>query len=380
MSAAALSSRPIVLATGGTGGHVFPAEALAGELERRGHALALITDARGRRWKGALAQHPIHYIRAASPSGGLAGKITGALRLGLGFLDARRALRRLHPAAVVGFGGYASVPTVMAASSAGVPTVIHEQNAVLGRANRILVGRARRIATSFPRVQFLRDAGRAVLTGNPVRDDIRALADTAYAPPVVGGEFRILVTGGSQGTRAFADVVPAAIETLPQELRDRLRLQQQCRSEDLARVRAAYARLGIAAETADFFADIPARLAGAHLVVARAGASTVAELTASGRPSILVPYPHATDDHQTANARALDEVGASILLPTPQFTAAALAQHLSALMGDPARLAAMAQAARGQARLDAAQRLADAVEAVIAPDAGRQDSSRGGSP
>jgi UDP-N-acetylglucosamine--N-acetylmuramyl-(pentapeptide) pyrophosphoryl-undecaprenol N-acetylglucosamine transferase len=367
MSAAAISSNPIVLATGGTGGHVFPAEALAGELARRGHNLALITDARGRRWKGALAQHPIHYIRAASPSGGVAGKIMGALRLGMGFFDARKVLRGLHPAAVVGFGGYASVPTVMAASSSGVPTVIHEQNAVLGRANRILVGRARKVATSFPRVQFLNDNTLAVLTGNPVRDDIRALATQAYVPPTMDGEFRLLVTGGSQGTRAFADIIPPAIETLPPELRARLRIQQQCRSEDLQRVRDAYARLGVNAETADFFADIPARLAGAHLVVARAGASTVAELTASARPSILVPYPHATDDHQTANARALDEVGASILLPTPQFDAATLAQHLQALMRDPQRLTGMAQAARGLARLDAAQRLADTVEAVIAP-------------
>jgi len=367
MSAAMLSANPIVLATGGTGGHVFPAEALAGELARRGHSLALITDARGKRWKGALGQHPVHYIRAASPSGGLLGKLSGALRLGLGFFDARAVLRRLHPAVVVGFGGYASVPTVMAAATGGVPTVIHEQNAVLGRANRMLVGRARRIATSFARVRYLADDGRAVLTGNPVRDDIRALGANAYEAPRSNGEFRLLITGGSQGTRAFADIVPAAVETLPAELRSRLRVEQQCRSEDLERVRAAYARLGVAADTADFFADIPARLAGAHLVVARAGASTVAELTASGRPSILVPYPHATDDHQTANARALDEVGASILLPTAQFTAAALARHLQALMGDAPRLAAMAQAARSQARLDAAQRLADAVEAVIAP-------------
>lgn len=366
---------PIVLATGGTGGHVFPAEALAGELARRGHALALVTDARGRRWKGALAQHPIHYIRAASPSGGLVGRLSGALRLGLGFFDARRVLRRLHPAAVVGFGGYASVPTVMAASTGGVPTVIHEQNAVLGRANRMLVGRARRIATSFPRVRFLNDGERAVLTGNPVRDDIRALGANAYAAPQADGEFRLLVTGGSQGTRAFADVIPAAVETLPAELRSRLRIEQQCRSEDLERVRAAYARMGVAADTADFFADIPARLAGAHLVVARAGASTVAELTASGRPSILVPYPHATDDHQTANARALDEVGASILLPTAQFTPAELARHLKALMADPQRLTGMAAAARSQARLDAAQRLADAVEAVIAPAAAKGEAA-----
>jgi len=372
MSAVALSTNPIVLATGGTGGHVFPAEALAGELARRGHNLALITDARGKRWKGALAQHPIHYIRAASPSGGVMGKVMGIVRLGLGFFDARTALRGLHPSAVVGFGGYASVPTVMAASSAGVPTVIHEQNAVLGRANRILVGRARRIATSFPRVRFLADDGRAVLTGNPVRDDIRALAANDYVPPQAGGEFRLLITGGSQGTRAFADIVPVAVEALPAELRARLRIEQQCRSEDLQRVRDAYARMGVNAVTADFFADIPARLAGAHLVVARAGASTVAELTASGRPSILVPYPHATDDHQTANARALDEVGASILLPTPQFTAASLAQHLQTLMADPQRLVAMAKASRGQARLDAAQLLADTVESVIAP------SNRGG--
>ncbi len=361
---AAPNSAPIVLATGGTGGHVFPAEALASELAARGHSLALITDRRGRQWKGALANFPIHAIRAASPSGGLAGKLRGVVDLGRGFFEARSVLRQMAPAAVVGFGGYASVPTMMAATMARIPTVLHEQNAVLGRANRLLANRVDRIATAFAKVEHV-PAGRATLVGNPVRDEVRALYGRGYTPPAPTGAINILITGGSQGATVFSKILPQTLEMLAPVLRSRLRLVQQCRSEDLEAVRAAYAALGIEAELASFFADIPARLAGAHLVLARAGASTVAELTASGRPSILVPYPHATDDHQTANARAIDEVGASIRVANADFTPDWLARTLGELAAEPARLGRMAAAAHSLGRPDAAQRLAELVESLL---------------
>jgi UDP-N-acetylglucosamine--N-acetylmuramyl-(pentapeptide) pyrophosphoryl-undecaprenol N-acetylglucosamine transferase len=241
---------------------------------------------------------------------------------------------------------------------------------VLGRANRLLAGRADRIATAFPQVMHVA-ADRAVLVGNPVRDEVRALYGQGYAAPVADGPFNILVTGGSQGAAVFSKIFPAALAELAPALRARLRLVQQCRSEDLEAVRKAYAGLGVQAELASFFADIPARLAGAHLVVARAGASTVAELTASGRPSILVPYPHATDDHQTANARAIDGVGVSILVSNAEFTAARLAGLLAELAARPERLASMAAAAHRLGRPDAAARLADLVEAVMRAAPGR---------
>jgi len=358
------NSAPIVLATGGTGGHVFPAEALAGELASRGHRLALITDKRGRQWKGALADFPVHAIHATSPSGGIAGKLRGVVELGRGFFEARAVLRQLAPAAAVGFGGYASVPGIMAATMARIPTVLHEQNAVLGRANRLLANRVDRIATAFAHVEHVAPE-RATMVGNPVRDEVRALYGRGYVPPNSTGTINILVTGGSQGATVFSKILPAALAQLPPVLRSRLRLVQQCRSEDLEAVKAAYAALGIEAELASFFADIPARLAGAHLVLARAGASTVAELTASGRPSILVPYPHATDDHQNANARAIDEVGATIRVTNAEFTPALLAKLLSELSADPARLARMAEAAHSLGRPDAAQRLADVVESLL---------------
>ncbi|MFO1081185.1 MAG: undecaprenyldiphospho-muramoylpentapeptide beta-N-acetylglucosaminyltransferase [Reyranellaceae bacterium] len=353
---------PVVLATGGTGGHVFPAEALAGELEARGVPFALITDARGRQWQGALARRPIHYIRSASPSGGLGKKLAGLGLLGLGLFDAWRALGRLAPSAVVGFGGYASVPTMVAARLRRLPALLHEQNAVLGKANRLVLGGVGRIATSFPRTRHVADGDpRLRLVGNPVRDTVRALRGLAYRPPEPGRVVDLLVFGGSQGAASFSQVVPDAVARLPEALRARLRLVQQCRPEDLAAVRERYQRLGAVAELAPFFVDLPQRLAAAHLVIGRAGASTVAELAAVGRPSILVPYPHATDDHQTANARAFEAAGACLVLPHADFTAEALASRLAELLAAPRRLADLAAAASAAGRPDAAARLADVV-------------------
>ncbi|MCC7015812.1 MAG: UDP-N-acetylglucosamine--N-acetylmuramyl-(pentapeptide) pyrophosphoryl-undecaprenol N-acetylglucosamine transferase, partial [Rhodospirillales bacterium] len=304
----------IVLAAGGTGGHLFPAEALAAELSGRGFRLALVTDARGRPFSlqgGEVATHRV-------AGGGLAGKnpwaqAKAAFGLALGATQALGLLGRLGPRAVVGFGGYASFPTVLAAILRGLPTAIHEQNAVLGRANRMLARGRVRIATSFPATRGLPKGteARAVCTGMPVRPAVAALAGRPYRAPQAGNPVSLVVIGGSQGARIFADVVPPAVARTPDDLRRHLRIAQQCRPEDLERTRKAYAGMNVAAELATFFADAPERMASAHLVIARAGASTVAELAALGRPAILVPYRYAADDHQGANARALAEAGAA---------------------------------------------------------------------
>jgi len=276
-------------------------------------------------------------------------------------------LARLEPGVVVGFGGYPALPTVFAAARAGIATAIHEQNAVLGRANRLLAARVSAIATAFPEVEGMPTRARAVLVGNPVRAAVAAAP--AYVAPGAPETVRILVVGGSQGARIFTDVAPAALASLPEGARARLAVAHQARPEDRMRARQAYAAAGIAAEVENFFADLPVRLAAAHLVVCRAGASTCAELTAAGRPALLVPYPHATDDHQTANARALAAAGAGWLLPQPEFTAAELSERVARWLEDPAPLAAAAAAARALGRRDAAERLADFV-ARLAPENG----------
>lgn len=358
--------RPVVLATGGTGGHVFPAEALAGELEARGVPFALMTDQRGRQWQGALARRPIHYVRSASPTGSIGRRLVALLSLGFGLLDAWRALGRIDPAAVVGFGGYASVPTMIAARLRRTPAMLHEQNAVLGKANRMVLGGAARVATSFARTRYVAKSDeRARLVGNPVREAVRALRGAVYRAPGPGRVVDILGFGGSQGAASFSRVIPEAILSLPEPMRARVRLVQQCRPEDLEHVRMLYARAGIVADLAPFFMDLPQRLASAHLVIGRAGASTVAELAAIGRPSILVPYPYAADDHQTANARAFEAAGACMVIPHADFLPGTLAAHLSALIEAPQRLADMAAAAHATGRPDAAARLADVVLELI---------------
>ena len=362
--------RPVVLATGGTGGHVFPAEALAGELEARGVPFTLVTDTRGQQWQGALSRQPIHYIRSASPMGSLRRHLLALFTLALGLFDAWRTLGRIAPAAVVGFGGYASVPTMVAARLRRLPSMLHEQNAVLGKANRLVLGSAARVALSFARTRHIaEDDRRARLIGNPVRESVRALRNSPYRAPGADRVIDILIFGGSQGSASFSRIVPTAILSLPPPLRARLRLVQQCRREDLVMVRTRYADAGIVAELAPFFTDLPQRVAAAHLVIGRAGASTVAELATIGRPSILVPYPHAADDHQMANARAFEAAGACIVIPHAQFTAESLAAHLGGLFATPQRLAAMAVAAHAVSRPDAAARLADLVGELIAAPA-----------
>jgi UDP-N-acetylglucosamine--N-acetylmuramyl-(pentapeptide) pyrophosphoryl-undecaprenol N-acetylglucosamine transferase len=358
----------ILLVAGGTGGHLFPAEALGSVLMTRGYRVRLATDARAIRYSGLFAPSMIDVVPSATVHGRNPVAVVRALiTLGWGTLRAMALIRRLRPAAVVGFGGYPTLPPLWAARWLRVPTVIHDANAVMGRANRLLADRANAIAISFPGVVDGKPAlaRKAALTGNPVRPAIKSAAAQPYAPPQPGGPLRVLVFGGSQGARIMADVVPPAIEQLDPTVWERLQVVQQVREEDMDRVRAAYARMKIAAELAPFFTDLPARYADCHLVIARAGAGTVAELSAVGRPSILVPLPGALDQDQFANAGKLEAAGGAIRIPQPQFTPERLAGEIAELAGEPARLSEMAGSARGFGRLDADERLADVVESVI---------------
>ena len=356
-----------VLAAGGTGGHLFPAQALAQQLVARGATVCLATDRRADAFAVEAPGVEIREICAGRLGGGPFRSAYGILMMAVGLVQARRLLRRLDPEAVIGFGGYPSVPTMLAAAQLGIATVIHEQNAVLGRANRLLARRVSGIATGFAETAGLRPADRvsAVHTGNPVRPAIRAVARIDYRPPRPGSPIELLILGGSQGARIFAEIVPAALGALPPALRTALRVSQQARPEDCARVSAELEAAGIAAEVASFFTDVPERLARAQLAICRAGASTVAELAASGRPAILVPYPHATDDHQAANARAFAAAGAGWLVPQSGLSAPMLTRLLTERLADDAGLAHAAAQARRFAPDDAAERLAAIVLALV---------------
>ncbi len=356
--------RRIVLAAGGTGGHMFPAQALARELLDRSLTVALITDRRGGGFGPDLPQVETHRISAAGLAGrGLLGKLRGVLKLGLGLIQARRLLKALGAEVVVGFGGYPSVPTVLAGASLGLRIVLHEQNAVLGRANRLLAARADAIATSFDQVAAVAEAdrGKLRLTGNPVRPAIAALGRRPYAVPDGNDVLRLLVIGGSQGATVFNEVVPAALCRLPEPLRRRIEVSQQVPGGAIEEVAATYRDCGIACEPKAFFDDMPARLGAAHLVIGRAGASTIAELAAAGRPGLLVPYPSATDDHQTANAQCLAEAGGGWVMPQASFTPEHLAERLASLFVSPALLARASRCAQAFGRDAAAAALADVV-------------------
>lgn len=372
---------PVLLAAGGTGGHVFPAEALAAELGSRGRRLVLVTDGRGAAFGDALGRIERHAVPVRNPAArGPVARGFAALGMVGAVLRAARLLRRVRPAVAVGFGGYPSLPAMVATGRLGIPSVLHEQNAVLGRANRMLAGRAAAIATSFPETARIprRRSDRVVHVGNPIRSAIAALRDAVHETPAPDGPFRLLVTGGSQGAHVFAEVVPPAVAALPEALRRRLEVNQQCREEDLASVERHYAEAGVRAHLAAFFDDMPARLRDAHLVICRAGASTIAELAVAGRAAILVPLPIATDDHQSVNGRALAAAGAAVMIRQDSFTPARLAQEIAAAMERPARLAARAAAARRLARPDAARALANLVESLIGAGRGAAQARAGG--
>ncbi len=359
----------VLLAAGGTGGHLFPAFALAEELGRRGITVDLATDTRGDRYGTGFPARKIHEI----PSATLTGKSPLAVaqtgwKLAKGMRLANALLGEIKPSVVVGFGGYPSFPPLMAASLRGIKTVIHEQNAVLGRANRTLSTRVNVVATSFDRVKYTGELaeGTVMLTGNPVRSAVLSAASVPYPVIWSSGEIRLLVFGGSQGARFFSDIMPDTVAALPDEIRARLYIVQQCREEDLARVEAAYARLGVSAECAPFFRDLPARIADQHLVIARAGASTVAELAVIGRPSILVPLPHAVDNDQLLNATRLAEAGGAWCIEQKELTPQRLATELSTIFADTAQLSRAAAAAKAIGISDADVRLADVVESLLA--------------
>jgi UDP-N-acetylglucosamine--N-acetylmuramyl-(pentapeptide) pyrophosphoryl-undecaprenol N-acetylglucosamine transferase len=368
MADAAASTRVdaplVVVAAGGTGGHLFPAEALAVALGKRGIAVDLATDERAALYGQNFPARQTHIVPSATVRGRdpLALARTG-FALTRGTLRAFRLFGRLEPAAVIGFGGYPTIPPVLAAAWRRIPTLIHEQNGVMGRANRLLSARVRAIATSFAGALAREPAlaAKATHTGNPVRPAVIEAAKVPYVPPARPGPINLLVFGGSQGARIMADIVPAAVELLPLAVRAHLAVTQQARSEDLDRVRAIYARLGVPADIAPFFADLPARIAQSHLVVSRSGASTVAELAAIGRPAILVPLPHALDQDQRANAAVLEQAGGAIRIDQPAFTPEKLASEIARIVVAPEQLAIMAQRARAAGAPDAADRLAELV-------------------
>jgi UDP-N-acetylglucosamine--N-acetylmuramyl-(pentapeptide) pyrophosphoryl-undecaprenol N-acetylglucosamine transferase len=360
-------SKVIVLAAGGTGGHIFPAVALAESLRARGYEPHLITDHRFHHYtksaSGVLAEIPIHTIRAASLGGGLLTKIKNLMGIFVGVVQAQQLLRTLKPQAVVGFGGYPSFPTMLAAQLTRQRTIIHEQNSVLGRVNRALAKRVSSIATTYKDTRKMPAdaASRVVMTGNPVRAAVMALSQVEYPELSEGGMMRILVIGGSQGASVFSDVVPAAMALLPADVRARIRLDQQCREVELDATRTKYAALGMQVDLAPFFADVAARLAASHLVISRAGSSSVAELMVAGKPAVLVPLPIATDNHQYFNAQAVEESGAGWVVTQQAFTPEALASKIETLMRVPHRLSESAAKMRALAQGNAAEKLADVV-------------------
>jgi UDP-N-acetylglucosamine--N-acetylmuramyl-(pentapeptide) pyrophosphoryl-undecaprenol N-acetylglucosamine transferase len=363
------ATRHFLLAAGGTGGHMLPAYALAGELLTRGHRVALVSDDRGLKIPGAPHGLEIHSLPAGRLTGGPMGWIKGVSAIRRGRARALDLIRDFNPAVVVGFGGYPSLPSLLAARAAKLPSVIHEQNAVLGRVNRLMASRVDAIAVAYRNIHRfpVKCELKRHLTGNPVREEVIAIRDDGFPPLTEEGIFRLLVVGGSLGATVLSEVVPAAVAMLPQALISRLQIVQQCRADDLADVRAKYDALGVAAECADYIPDIPQRLRWAHLVIARAGASTVAELSCAGRPAIFVPYPSAMDNHQTHNVRDMVEAGGARSIQQPQFTPAELAKQIQRMALEPGALENAAKRAARCGLPDATRDLADLVESFAAP-------------
>ncbi|WP_432767832.1 MAG: undecaprenyldiphospho-muramoylpentapeptide beta-N-acetylglucosaminyltransferase [Sphingopyxis sp.] len=363
------ATRHYLLAAGGTGGHMLPAYALAAELIARGHRVALVSDDRGLKIPGAPAELETHVLPAGRVAGGPVGWVKAALAIRKGRRLAIDLIGEFDPAVVVGFGGYPSLPSLLGARATRRPSVVHEQNAVLGRTNRLMAPRVDAVAVAYRNIQRY-PAGHELkkhLTGNPVRDDIVAIREDGFPPLSTDGIFRLLVVGGSLGATVLSEVVPAAIAMLPRALLDRLQVVQQCREADLEMVRGKYAELGVAAECAPYVADFPERLRWAHMVIARAGASTVAELACAGRPAIFVPYPHAMDDHQTYNVVDLVDAGGAISFAQPAFTPAEVAKHIQRMALEPGALENAAARAASCGLPDATRDLADLVESLAAP-------------
>lgn len=360
------ASRHFVLAAGGTGGHLIPAFALASELEARGHHVALITDERGANIPGKPESLTAHVLPAGRFGKNPLRWFGGAKAVWEGRNMALRLFESFEPTAIVGFGGYPALPALLAATSANLPSVVHEQNAVLGRVNRLLSSKVDAIATSYPEVDRLKPKHKAKthLVGNPVREEVLALRDEEFPPLTEDGLLRVLVTGGSQGASVLSDVVPDGLAMLPPNLRQRLQVTQQCRSEDVDKVRERYLTHDIPAELGTYFENMHDRLADTHLFIGRAGASTIAELTAVGRPAILVPLPIATDDHQASNTSEVVKAGGARMIRQDNFTPKELAKQIQALAQKPDTLSNAAHGSWNCGRPDAAKDLADLVETL----------------
>lgn len=367
-----MSGKTVMIVAGGTGGHLFPALALAHELKQRGWQADLVTDERARRFDAGESVRRVHQVPAATfRSRSPLAVIRTLVTLARGVAAAYRLLRAERPGAVAGFGGYPTIPPIIAARLARIPVAIHEQNAVMGRANRRLAPLAAAIALSFDNTRHLgaNERKKARIVGTPVRAAVLAERGKAYKAPKPDEPFALLAFGGSQGARVLSETIPAGIARLPDALRQRLRVVQQCREEDLEGVRAAYADSGIEAELAAFFPDLPARIAAAHLVISRAGASTVAELAVIGRPAILVPLPHSLDNDQRENATRAEEGGGAWCLDQRAFTAKRVAWEIERLAGAPEELERAAQAAHEAGKAEAAANLADVIEDIARPPA-----------
>lgn len=357
-------SRHYVLAAGGTGGHIIPAFALGQELLNRGHHVALVTDERGTKIPGCPDKIATHVLPAGRITKNPKSWLPGARAIWLGRQMARQLYGSFNPSAVVGFGGYPAFPALLGAFALEIPTVIHEQNAVLGRVNRLAARKVNAIATAYPDILRLAqsDARKVHLVGNPVREEVLALRDEAYPPLGEDGIFRVLVTGGSQGASILSEVVPDGLARLPLNLRRRLQVTQQCRAEDIETVRKTYAEHHIPAELATYMADLPERLGWSHLVIARAGASTIAELTCAGRPAILVPLPSATDNHQSYNVKEMVQAGGARAIAQSGFGPVELAKQIQKIALEPGALENAAKAAKSCGRPSAVSDLADLVE------------------
>lgn len=355
-----------VLSAGGTAGHLYPAQALAGELQRRGETIVVMTDARFKNYETAFPGAVIETVPSAAFSDRSFARLLAApFEIAGGIVMSMIKLARIRPAVVIGFGGYPSVPVMLAAIVSRVPTAILTPDALLGRANRLVMNRVNLIAANFPLVRFLpKDKSRIVYTGNPMRPEVVTLSGAPYQSPTDNGPIRLLVFGGSQGARFFSEVVPAAVAMLSTDLRSRLEVVQQCRAEDLEGVKASYIASGVKAKLAAFFSDLPVRMAEAHLVIARSGAGTVSELAVIGRPAILVPLPHALDDNQTPNADALVNAGGGWRVRQSELTPAKLAEMLTTAFSAPSDLTKRAAAARTIAISDGTARVADAVQSL----------------
>ncbi|MFK0384447.1 MULTISPECIES: undecaprenyldiphospho-muramoylpentapeptide beta-N-acetylglucosaminyltransferase [Rhizobium/Agrobacterium group] len=360
-----MSKGIVLLAAGGTGGHVFPAEALAHTLKARGYSVHLVTDSRAERYAGKFPADEIHVVPSATLGSKNPVSVARSLwKLWVGLRSARKLVAKLKPVAVVGFGGYPTVPPLLASTGLGVPSIIHEQNAVMGRANKALAGRVKAIAGGFLPTASGQYAEKTIATGNPVRPAVLHASEIPYTPSQQGEPFNLVVFGGSQGAQFFSGAVPAAICLMSDAQRSRLTVTQQARPEDKDSVIASYKKLGVKADVSPFFGDMAARIGDADLVISRSGASTVSELSVIGRPSILVPYPHALDHDQAANAAALSAAGGARVIKQAELSPQKLSGLLVSALAEPERLAETAAAARATGKPNAADALADLVEAV----------------